>query len=37
MKLNDSAVKKAKPRKLTDSGGLYVMIHPNGGKYWQLT
>ena len=40
MKLNDVAVRKAKPeakpRKLTDGGGLYVMIHPNGGKYWQL-
>ena len=40
MKLNDIAVRKAKPeakpRKLTDGGGLYVMIHPNGGKYWQL-
>ncbi len=40
MKLNDIAVKKAKPeakpRKLTDGGGLFVLIHPNGGKYWQL-
>jgi hypothetical protein len=40
IKLNDIAVKKAKPeakpRKLSDGGGLYVLIHPNGGKYWQL-
>jgi hypothetical protein len=40
MKLNDVAVKKAKPetkpRKLSDGNGLYVLIHPNGGKYWQL-
>lgn len=40
MKLSDATVRKAKPeakpRKLTDGGGLYVMIHPNGGKYWQL-
>jgi integrase len=40
MKLNDVAVRKAKPeakpRKLSDGGGLYVLIHPNGGKYWQL-
>lgn len=40
MKLNDVAVRKAKPeakpRKLTDGGGLFVLIHPNGGKYWQL-
>ncbi len=41
MKLNDMAVKKAKPeakpRELSDGGGLYVLIHRNGGKYWQLT
>lgn len=40
MKLNDIAIKKAKPeaapRKLSDGQGLYVLIHPNGGKYWQL-
>lgn len=40
MKLSDPKVKKAKPeakpRKLSDGGGLYVLIHPNGGKYWQL-
>ena len=40
MKLSDVAVKKAKPeikpRKLADGGGLYILIHPNGGKYWQL-
>jgi len=44
MKLNDVAVRKAKPetkpRKLSDGGGLYVLIHPNAsdkeGKYWQL-
>lgn len=40
MKLNDIAIKKAKPeakpRKLSDGYGLYVLIHPNGGKYWQL-
>ena len=40
MKLNDVAVRKARPeakqRKLADGGGLYVLIHPNGGKYWQL-
>jgi Arm DNA-binding domain len=40
MKLNDVAIRKAKPeakpRKLSDGGGLYVLICPNGGKYWQL-
>ncbi|MDD4964285.1 MAG: tyrosine-type recombinase/integrase [Gallionella sp.] len=40
MKLSDITIRKAKPeakpRKLSDGGGLYVLIHPNGGKYWQL-
>ncbi len=40
MALSDLSIKKAKPeakqRKLSDGGGLYVLIHPNGGKYWQL-
>jgi integrase len=25
-----------KPQKLSDSGGLYLLIHPNGSKYWRL-
>ncbi len=25
-----------KPRKLTDGGGLYLLLHPNGAKYWRL-
>ncbi|ARU32817.1 integrase [Sulfuriferula sp. AH1] len=25
-----------KPQKLSDGGGLYLLIHPNGGKYWRL-
>ena len=25
-----------KPYKLSDSGGLYLLIHPNGSKYWRL-
>src|SRR3989338_1755571 len=33
------AVKQAKPgdkpRKLFDSGGLYLLLHPRGGKYWR--
>ena len=40
MALSDLSIKKAKPeakqRKLSDGGGLYILIHPNGGKYWQL-
>ena len=40
MGLTEMAVKKAKPldkqQKISDSGGLYLLIHPNGGKYWQM-
>jgi integrase len=39
-KLTDTAVKKAapklKPWKLSDGGGLYLEIMPNGSKYWRL-
>ena len=24
-----------KPRKLSDGGGLYLQIQPNGGRYWR--
>ena len=40
MKLNNRAVDNAKPRekkwKLADGGGLHLLIHPNGGKYWRF-
>ncbi|HAU5649366.1 tyrosine-type recombinase/integrase [Serratia marcescens] len=40
MKLNarqvDAAKPKDKPYKLADGGGLYLLIKPNGGKYWWL-
>ncbi|MGB0722308.1 MAG: tyrosine-type recombinase/integrase [Gammaproteobacteria bacterium] len=40
MPLTDRAVKAAKPgekpRKISDSGGLYIEVHPNGSKYWRL-
>jgi len=40
MALTEMAVKKAKPlekqQKISDGGGLYLLIHPNGGKYWQM-
>ena len=40
MPLNDRQIKNAKPtdkiQKLSDGGGLSLVIHPNGGKYWQL-
>ena len=40
MALTNTAVKAAKPKdkqwKLSDGGGLYLLIHPNGSKYWRL-
>ena len=40
MPLTDTAIKKAKPEakayKLADGGGMFLMVHPNGGKYWRL-
>lgn len=40
MPLNDRQIKNAKPTdkqyKLTDGRGLYLLIKPNGGKYWRL-
>ncbi|HET8701363.1 MAG TPA: integrase arm-type DNA-binding domain-containing protein [Nitrococcus sp.] len=40
MPLTDTAARKAKPtdkpRKLADSGGLYLLVAPNGGRYWRL-
>ncbi|MNB79997.1 putative prophage CPS-53 integrase [compost metagenome] len=40
MKLNarhvDAAKAKEKAYKLADGGGLYLLIKPNGGKYWRL-
>jgi integrase len=39
-RLTELAVKSAKPsekvRKLTDGGGMYLLVHPNGSKYWRL-
>lgn len=39
MRLTDIAVKNAKPAdkqiKLSDGKGLYLLVHPNGSKYWQ--
>ncbi len=38
--LTDCAVRSAKraerPRKLSDGGGLYLLIAPNGGRYWRF-
>jgi integrase len=40
MPLSDSAIRNAKPaekpRKLSDEKGLFLLIAPNGGKWWRL-
>ncbi len=40
MKLSDPAVRKAKPEakpyKMADGGGLYLLVQPHGGKWWRL-
>jgi integrase len=38
--LTDAAIRKAKPsasaQKLTDGGGMYLLLKPDGGRYWRL-
>ena len=40
MPLTDIAIRSAKPAekafKLADGGGLFLLVHPNGSKYWRL-
>jgi Arm domain-containing DNA-binding protein len=40
MPLTDTAIRNAKPRrkvsKLSDGGGLYLLIQPRGAKLWRL-
>lgn len=40
MPLTDTAIRNAKPgstnRKLTDGGGLYLILTPKGGRWWRL-
>ncbi len=40
MKLTDTAIRKVKPKeqpfKITDGGGLFLLVQPNGSKYWRL-
>jgi hypothetical protein len=40
MPLTDTALRKAKTRatqyKLGDAGGLYLLVRPDGAKYWRL-
>ncbi len=39
MKLNDRQIKQLKPKdkqyKVSDGRGLYLLVHPNGSKYWR--
>lgn len=41
MALNDTQIRAAKPAdkqyKLTDGEGMYLLVHPNGSKYWRLS
>jgi len=40
MALSDIAIRKTKPAekptKLTDGGGLYLLLNPNGSRWWRL-
>lgn len=40
MPLTDTAIRKAKPdgkqKKLSDTGGLYLLLRPDGARYWRL-
>src|SRR5262249_25230900 len=40
MRLTDTRVRNAKPQakayKLSDGGGMYLLITPDGGRYWRL-
>ena len=40
MPLNDAAIKGAKPlekpKKMADGGGLYLLLNPNGSRWWRL-
>jgi integrase len=40
MPLNDAKIRnvkpKAKPYKLADGEGMFLLVHPNGSKYWRL-
>lgn len=40
MNLNDTICRNAKPKekayRLTDGGGMYLEVMPNGGRYWRM-
>ncbi len=31
----DTSKAKDKPYKLSDGGGLYILVNPNGARYWR--
>ena len=39
-RLTEVQVRKAKPReesfKMADGGGMYLLVHHNGSKYWRI-
>ena len=39
-KLTELSIKQARPRKkqykIFDGGGMFLLIHPNGSKYWRM-
>lgn len=36
MPLTDTAIRGAKPLKLSDEKGLFLLVTPTGGKWWRL-
>jgi hypothetical protein len=40
MPLTDTAIRQAKPAaapfKLSDGEGMFILVHPNGSKYWRM-
>ena len=40
MKLTDTRIRNAKPStkayKLSDGGGMYLLVKPDGGRYWRM-
>jgi Arm DNA-binding domain len=40
MSLTDTRIRNAKPKtksyKLSDGGGMYLLVSPDGGRYWRL-
>ena len=40
MPLTDTRIRNAKPKpkpyKLSDGGGMYLLVSPDGGRYWRM-